>query len=489
MSKQGGEDFIFFLYHQAPTPGGLASTATTPESFLFDLGGHVVHSHYAYFDDLVNAALGSDEGAWNTLTRAAFVRCRGRWVPYPFQHNLGALPPADAAACLAGAVAAAAAAGTRPPPATFDEWIVKTMGTPIADLFMRPYNAKVWGHPPDELGVGWLGDRVAGVDVEQAAASVARAAAGGSDGATPSSSWGPNAVFRFPARGGTGAIWAGVARLLPRGKVRCGRRAVSIDPTSKTVTLADGAAITYDALVATLPLDVTLDMAGAPKALKAGLKKSATHVIGVGVRGRCPHPAASWFYFPEADAPFYRATVFSNYAKGNCPPASAALRTLCRGDGAPAVDDTPRPGPYWSLMFEVCETDAHAPVDATPTPLAGGAWPAIVAATLRGAVSTTLLAADADIVSLFHTRLEHGYPTPSLGRDAALSRALPWLKERAIWSRGRFGSWRYECGNQDHAVALGVEAVDSILYGTKEVTLHHPTVVNGGWNDEPRYTK
>lgn len=27
--------------------------------------------------------------------------------------------------------------------------------------------------------------------------------------------WGPNAVFRFPTKGGTGAIWKGVARLLP----------------------------------------------------------------------------------------------------------------------------------------------------------------------------------------------------------------------------------------------------------------------------------
>ena len=150
-------------------------------------------------------------------------------------------------------------------------------------------------------------------------------------------------------------------------------------------------------------------------------------------------------------------------------------------------DPSPRPGPYWSLMFEVCETAVHAPVDVTPVELAGGVWPAVVAATLRGAVATTLLRSDAEIVSLFHTRLEHGYPTPTLGRDAALARALPWLQEKGIWARGRFGCWKYECGNQDHAVALGVEAVDSILLNTPEVTLHHPSVVNGGRNEEPRY--
>ena len=41
-------------------------------------------------------------------------------------------------------------------------------------------------------------------------------------------------------------------------------------------------------------------------------------------------------------------------------------------------------------------------------------------------------------------RLEHGYPTPTLARDDVLAEALPWLRERGIWSRGRFGSYKYE---------------------------------------------
>ncbi len=39
-------------------------------------------------------------------------------------------------------------------------------------------------------------------------------------------------------------------------------------------------------------------------------------------------------------------------------------------------------------------------------------------------------------------RIEHGYPTPSLGRDAVLEKALPWLQQYNIWSRGRFGSYK-----------------------------------------------
>jgi hypothetical protein len=64
-------------------------------------------------------------------------------------------------------------------------------------------------------------------------------------------------------------------------------------------------------------------------------------------------------------------------------------------------------------------------------------------------------------------RLEHGYPTPSLARDGALEKALPWLRAAGIWSRGRFGSYKYEVGNQDHSLMLGVECADNVLFGAK----------------------
>eukprot|EP00959_Pyramimonas_sp_CCMP1952_P284245 5941573-Pyramimonas_sp.AAC.1 len=51
---------------------------------------------------------------------------------------------------------------------------------------------------------------------------------------------------------------------------------------------------------------------------------------------------------------------------------------------------------------------------------------------------------DAEIVSVYHRRIEYGYPTPSLGRDPVLTQALPWLREKKVWSRGRFGSYKYE---------------------------------------------
>jgi len=44
--------------------GGLACTDTTPEGFLFDMGGHVIFSHFQYFDELIDAAVGVGDDYW-----------------------------------------------------------------------------------------------------------------------------------------------------------------------------------------------------------------------------------------------------------------------------------------------------------------------------------------------------------------------------------------------------------------------------------------
>ena len=55
------------------------------------MGGHVIFSHWDYFDQLIDAAIGSGEDAWNTLQRVSYVWISNRYVAYPFQNNISAL--------------------------------------------------------------------------------------------------------------------------------------------------------------------------------------------------------------------------------------------------------------------------------------------------------------------------------------------------------------------------------------------------------------
>ena len=56
---------------------------------------------------------------------------------------------------------------------------------------------------------------------------------------------------------------------------------------------------------------------------------SSSHIVGIGLRGECPHGLKCWLYYPEDDCPFYRTTVFSHYAKNNCPADGVKLKTIC----------------------------------------------------------------------------------------------------------------------------------------------------------------
>lgn len=67
----------------------------------------------------------------------------------------------------------------------------------------------------------WLGERVATVDAARAITNVIQ----GKEDA----GWGPNAVFRFPLEGGTGAIWKAVAKLLPKDKQACLLHVIGLD--------------------------------------------------------------------------------------------------------------------------------------------------------------------------------------------------------------------------------------------------------------------
>merc|ERR1719224_309671 len=104
---------------------------------MFDVGGHVIFSHYKYFDQLIDTAVGTGPEHWNEHQRVSYVWMKNRWIAYPFQNNISALDTDDQEKCLVGLVDAKVRVATaQSKPANFDEWILRVMGDGIADIFM-----------------------------------------------------------------------------------------------------------------------------------------------------------------------------------------------------------------------------------------------------------------------------------------------------------------------------------------------------------------
>ncbi|HNH10253.1 MAG TPA: hypothetical protein PK683_17270, partial [Leptospiraceae bacterium] len=100
---------------------------------------------------------------------------------------------------------------------------------------------------------------------------------------------------------------------------------------------------------------------------------------------------------------------------------------------------------------------------------------------IQGLLNTKLIDDRNDIVSVWEFNADYGYPTPSLERDGIIKKILPELDKIGIYSRGRFGGWKYEVSNQDHAMMQGVEWANMILDGIPEITLFHPSVANANY--------
>jgi protoporphyrinogen oxidase len=430
-----------WLLIDAEPLGGLSRSFVDDKGFTWDLGGHVIFSHYNYFDNVMDYSTQE----WLTHERESWVWLCGKWVPYPFQNNIHRLPNAEKQECLEGLLDVFKETHDAKAQ-NFQEYFNRQFGPGISRLFMEPYNFKVWAVPPQQMSTEWTGERVATVDLKRVCKNVIHD--------TDDAGWGPNATFRFPVNGGTGGIWNRLAAKLPQDKLRSGPEnfVTKIDAVKKELTLKNGDVVKYDKLLSTMPIDSLLRTVEGPfpadewRAVADKMVYSATNVVGFGIVGKPPAHLKTmcWMYFPQDDSPFYRATVFSNYSPKNAP------------EGC------------WSLMLEVSES-VHKPVDQAT----------LIAECLAGCIASNLLTADDEVISKWHHRLAKGYPTPFLGRNALLEQVQPTLLANGIYSRGRFGGWKYEVGNQDHSMMQGVEAVDAMRGLGEEVTYFSPGVVNG----------
>lgn len=429
----------FRVYERSGHFGGLAASFRDAKGFLWDFAVHVAHSHYHYVDRLMEALL--PDGFYHH-ERRSWVREYGRFIPYPFQNNIRHLPKDALWECVQGLLRLQDRAFA--PPANFREWILTVFGEGIGRHFMLPYNRKIWSVDPAEMNANWVGDRVPTVDLRRILENIIRE--------QDDVAWGPNATFQFPKKDGTGAIWNELGRRLPADNVRLNCGITRLDAKDRTVTLADGTVDRYDVLISTMPLPLLAGMTGIEALRRRTAKLRHTHVQVVGVAPAFPIPPAladkTWLYCPEDRCVFYRVTPFSIFSPDHVPDVARQCSFLCEIstlEGRPVLPD-----------------DVAA------------------AETIRGLRETGLVDCDPATTHVHVMNAAHGYPIPTLDRDAILHDVLPELEQLGIYSRGRFGGWKYEVANMDHSVMQGVEAVNHALAGGDQPTIYRPNVVNAG---------
>ncbi|PWN89285.1 hypothetical protein FA10DRAFT_267857 [Acaromyces ingoldii] len=422
-------------------PGGMARTEKDDEGFLWDLGGHVIHSHFSSFDQAL-----SIHKDWQSPARGGWVRVNEQWCPTPIQQSLGNLSEGLKIQQELSMMAGSSEHNQEQNKEncygdnsdSLSEYFSRSFGPTLNRVFFTPFNKKQWAWPLEDLTSDWTnlrsGSKLANVPEPARTLEVKTA---------------PQDISMFPyPRFGTGSLWNSISRSLPSERQIYGVSVIALDPERRVAMLSTGEEIHFSRCVSTIPLKSLLHLAGVGGGDE--LKHSSTTAIGLGFQGPLPKvlEAKTWIFAADENVAFHRATIPTNF--------SASMS----GPGR------------WNILFETSMSQHRRLKQATREEL--------VQDHLQQLREWDAIGLDEEPVSVYYRHLDFGYPLPFRGRDAILDGRhtggedegglLTKLERQGIVSRGRFGGWRYESSNQDYAFQQGIEAIDFVNEGVPEKT-------------------
>lgn len=390
------------LLESRETVGGFCGSLML-DGAIFDLGGHSFTTPHPAIRRLVFDALEMEE-----QKRDAWCWLNGEWVRYPFQQHFSELADSDSRrACQLGLESA----GGWRDAANFDEYLDHRFGNGISELFMRPYNKKLWGADLTRLDIDWVVERVAAPlgSVEDCVSNGQR---------LPLTK---EAVVAYPVKGGYGEIFKALAQNVA--DLRLGHHVASIDPRTSTLRTAKGETASWRRLISTLPLPALLRLIpNVPAAISsavATLEALPITLVMLVLKGQ-HHTLRQRIYCPDEQIIGHKIVLNHN--------SSRWLRGL----------------PCHGVQVELSESN---PLSRTTD------LKELVNEVLAGLLRMAVIPSLDQVRRTKVLQITHGYPVPTHSRTNAVTLAQRWLGEHGIYTIGRFGEWAYI--NSDEALYRG----------------------------------
>jgi len=380
------------VFEAGASPGGLLDNFVV-DGFRFD---NAVHLSFASEPEVRRIF---DRTPY--LTHPADSQCfdRGVWLKHPVQNNLFPLPAARKVELIKSFLA-------RPDtidPANYEQWLLSQYGEDIARSWPISYTHKYWGTAPDRLSVSWIGNRMRRAELDEILFGAFTAE-------TPNTYY--TKEMRYPETGGYKAF---IQPLIQQANIELNARVVYVDPIARRIDFANGAQVSYERLINTLPLPSLVPMmASVPDdvtAAAATLEATSIDLISVGFK--VPLDLDLWFYIYDADIHASRAYSPSVKSPENAPPGCSSLQFEVYQRGRTA-------------RFTVDELKEN----------------------VRLAIRRMNIAADQDIQFLHHKRLPWGNVIFDIGMEENRQIVRKHLAVRGVASCGRFGEWDYLWSNQ-----------------------------------------
>lgn len=224
--------------------GGLCRSIRK-DGYTYDIGPHILFSKDKEMLELMLEVTGET----NRLRRSNQIIHKGRYVQYPFENDLSKLPKEDLEYCITGF--------QNNPYENYEaqnmlQFFLKTFGEGITNLYLRPYNEKIWKHDPSFMDTQMV-ERIPKPTDEE----IMRSASGETvDGYVH------QLYFDFPKTGGIEAVVKGFAhRLNSKCRILLNQAITrTIKAKDGYVVCANGQGFFCDQVVSTIPVQEFTDI-------------------------------------------------------------------------------------------------------------------------------------------------------------------------------------------------------------------------------------
>jgi protoporphyrinogen oxidase len=180
-------------------PGGLMKTIEL-NGFVFDIGGsHIIFSsNELILKELITFL----DGNAIKHHRKAFVLLQHVFVPYPFENGLYVLPPSMRAEIMVSFIESLLELAKNPLQKlkNLEEYFRLYFGKELTELYLKPYNEKVWKRSLNEIDIDWL--TIPGRLPVSNWRDIVKSAVG-----IPTVGYKEQAIFYYPLRGGIQALY------------------------------------------------------------------------------------------------------------------------------------------------------------------------------------------------------------------------------------------------------------------------------------------
>jgi len=380
---------------------------------VFDLGGHSFHTPY---DDVFNTVNSLFDGGLFSQKRNAFVYFKNQLIPYPFQKFFNLINDEKIVdECQSGLDLVNSKHGNTDVSKNYEEFLINKFGSGIASHFMLPYNRKLWAKDLKNMSFEWGSQRVAEAKGFKNEEKFNTTGGGGERKALQ-----PDSIISYSPTGGFQEIFNQLIKGV-NCDVLLNKEVKKIIPQEKKVICKDGSESYYNFLVSSAPLPDLIRMTETvPKYLidlTDELQYISLRVEFILIDKRLKTDIQR-IYNSEPEIPFHKMAFNHN--------SSDYLRSKDKH----------------AIMAEISISEEKE-IDAKN----------ISKNVIDLLIKLNIIKSREEVAWTSHQNIKYGYPVYTNDRLEIVGKIRSWLKDRDIYTIGRFGEWEYI--NSDKCIMKG----------------------------------